>query len=126
MSGDVGQPPVELSGETLAAISREMVRLKAQNYGKGATEAKSHVCDNFLFCVLKDGITPVERNLLDHDDGDLVRRVRLRFQFNMEDTFVDAVQRLSGHEVLSYASQIMFDPDYSVEMFVLGRRTGTG
>jgi len=109
-----------LCGEVLAAISREMVRIKAQNYGKGATEAKSYMCDNFLFCVLKDGITPVERNLLDHDDGELVRNVRLRFQSNMAETFVDAVRRLSGRRVLGYGSQIMFDPDYSVEMFVLG------
>jgi len=114
------QEDAELSGEVLAAISREMVRIKAQNYGKGATEAKSYMCDDFLFCVLKGGLTAVERNLLDHDDAELVRRVRLRFQSNMSETFIDAVRRLSGREVLGYASQIMFDPDYSIEMFLLG------
>ena len=123
---DVDQDPVVLSGEVLAAISREMVRIKAQHYGKGATEAKSYVCDQFLFCVMKDGLTPVERHLLDHDDGDLVRHLRLRFQSNMAETFVGAVERLSGHQILTYQSQILFDPDYVIEMFVLGPPTPTG
>ena len=33
----------ELPGEVLAAITREMVRIKTESYGKGATEAKSAV-----------------------------------------------------------------------------------
>jgi len=43
-----------------------MVRIKSQHYGRGAAEAKIYLCDNFLFCVLKGGMTPVERNLLEH------------------------------------------------------------
>ena len=34
--------------------------------------------------------------------------------------FEQAVERLSGREVLSYASQVLFDPDYVVEIAVLG------
>ena len=109
-----------LSGEVLAAVSREMVRIKAEHYGKGATEAKTYVCDDFLFCVMKGGLTAVERNLLDHGDSDLVRQVRLRFQDNMTDTFTGAVRRLTGREVLGYESQVLFSPDYVIEIFLLG------
>ena len=109
-----------LSGEVLAAITREMVRIKSESYGKGALEAKSYQCDNFLFCVLKGGMTQVERTLLEHDDRDLVRRVRLRYQELEGRRFMEAVERLSGREVLTYESQVLFDPDYMVEMFVLG------
>jgi uncharacterized protein YbcI len=109
-----------LSGEVLAAITREMVRIKADSYGKGATEAKSYQCDNFLFCVLKGGMTQVERTLLRHDDPDLVRQVRLRFQALEGHSFKEAVERISGRKVLTYESQVLFDPDYSVEIFVLG------
>lgn len=109
----------EITGETLAAISREMVRLKAERYGKGPVEAKSYLCDGWLFCVLKGGITPVERNLLDHGEGGLVRQVRLRFQETAAETFTDAVARLTGRSVLTYQSQILFDPDYIVEIFLL-------
>lgn len=38
----------------------------------------------------------------------------------MTETFVSAIERLSGYEVFTYQSQILFDPDHVVEMFVLG------
>lgn len=109
-----------LTGEQLAAITREMVRIKSQHYGRGATEAKTYQCDNFVFCVLKGGMTVVERNLLEHGDAALVRQVRLRFQENNQTAFEQAVERITGCQVLTYQSQVLFAPDYTVEIFVLG------
>jgi len=70
--------------------------------------------------ALKGGLTPVERNLLEHGDQHLVRRVRLRYQENNRDAFQGAVERLTGRRVLAYYSQVLFDPDYMFEIFVLG------
>ncbi len=112
-----------LTGEQLAAISREMVRIAAEHYGRGATEAKSYQCDDFLFCVLKGGLTTVELNLLDHEDTTFVRELRLRFQAHNRETFTSAVEAVSGREVLTYHSQVLFDPHYVVEMFLLGNGT---
>ena len=100
-----------------------MVRLKAQHYGKGATEAKSYVCDDWLFCVMKGGMTAVERTLLEHGEDHLVRQVRLRFQETMDQSFTGVVERLTGREVRGYASQVLFDPDFVVEIFLLGQRS---
>jgi uncharacterized protein YbcI len=111
--------PQKLTGEELAAITREIVRVKSQSYGKGATEAKSYQCDNFLFCVLRGGLTPLERSLLDDGDEALVRQVRLRHQQNRRETFTDVVERIAGARVRTYQSQVIFDPDYTVEIFVL-------
>jgi uncharacterized protein YbcI len=111
--------PKTIPGDQLAAITREMVRIKSQHYGKGATEAKTYQCDNFIFCVMKGGMTPVERNLLEHGDADLVRQVRLRFQQNNGETFRDAVEQITGRRVISYESQVLFAPEYVVEIFVL-------
>jgi uncharacterized protein YbcI len=110
----------EIPGDVLAAISREMVRLKANHYGKGPTEAKAYVCDDWLFCVLKGGMTAVEQTLLKHGDNDLVRQVRLRFQQNMDESFTEVVRRLTGRQVLTYQSQVVFDPDFTIEIFLLG------
>jgi uncharacterized protein YbcI len=112
-------PPTTIPGEQLAAITREMVRIKSQDYGKGATEAKTYQCDNFVFCVLKNAFTTVERNLLEHGDAALVREVRLRFQHHTGDTLTEVVERITGRRVLTYESQVLFDPDYVVEIFVL-------
>jgi uncharacterized protein YbcI len=109
-----------LTGEQLAAITREMVRIKSRHYGRGAAEAKTYQCDHFVVSVLKGGMTPVERNLLEHGDGALVRQVRLRFQENNQLAFQEAVERITGRRVLSSASQVLFAPDYTVEIFVLG------
>ncbi|MEA2443719.1 MAG: hypothetical protein QOJ12_1011, partial [Thermoleophilales bacterium] len=57
--------------------------------------------------------------LLDAGQSDLVREVRLRFQQAMEQNFIDAVQRLGGVTVLTYMSQIVFEPNYTLEFFIL-------
>ena len=109
----------EISREALAGVANEIVRLKAQYYGKGPTEAKAYMNDEVLVVALKGGLTTVERTLLEAGDDGLVRQVRLRFQEVMEQNFIDAVQRLTGQRVLTYMSQIVFDPDYCFEFFVL-------
>jgi uncharacterized protein YbcI len=48
-----------------------------------------------------------------------VRQVRLRFQEAMTATICGAVEELTGRKVLTYHSQIMFDPVRTVEMFLL-------
>jgi uncharacterized protein YbcI len=109
----------EISRESLAAVANEIVRLKAQYYGKGPTEAKAYLNDETLVVALKGGLTTVERTLLDAGDQALVRQVRLRFQEVMGQNFIDAVQRMTGQRVLTYMSQIVFDPEYCFEFFVL-------
>ena len=49
----------------------------------------------------------------------MVRTVRLRFQAVMTDRMTGAVSDVSGRRVLTYHSQLLLDPDYSVEMFLL-------
>jgi uncharacterized protein YbcI len=110
---------VDIPRESLAGVANEIVRLKAQYYGKGPTEAKAYMNDEVLVVALKGGLTTVERTLLEAGDDALVRQVRLRFQEVMEQNFIDAVQRLTGQRVLTYMSQIVFDPDYCFEFFVL-------
>ena len=49
----------------------------------------------------------------------LVRQVRLRFQEAMTTTICGAVEEILGRRVLTYHSQVMFDPARTVEMFLL-------
>jgi uncharacterized protein YbcI len=65
-------------------------------------------------------MTTLEQNLLEHGDADLVRQLRLRFQEYNADAFRSAVERVIGRRVLAYHSQVLFDPDYTIEMFVIG------
>ena len=110
-----------ISGEMLAAMSNELVRLKAHHYGKGPVEAKAYQNDDFVFCVMKGGFTRVEETLIGAGDEALVRTVRLRFQEQMTIAIRDTVERTLGRPVIGYQSQIMVNPDYAVEIFLLGK-----
>lgn len=109
----------KITGEVLAAISNEVVRLKAQHYGKGAVQAKTYLNDDFLFVVMKGGMTKVEETLVNSGDESLVRQVRLRFQEQMRVAFTDAIEKVTGRKVLQYQSQVVFNPDYTFEIFLL-------
>jgi uncharacterized protein YbcI len=104
-----------------ADISNAMVGLKKEYYGKGPTKAKTYINDNYVLCVLQGGLTRNEETLLAAGEEMLVRQFRLRFQEAMADPTTEAVQRLTGCQVIGYHSQIVFDPEYAFEIFVLDR-----
>jgi uncharacterized protein YbcI len=102
-----------------AEVSNAMVGLKKKFYGRGPTKAKAFINDNYVFCVLDGGLTQNEKTLLDAGEARLVRSYRLRFQEVMAGPTTEAVERITGRKVLTYNSQIMFDPTVVVEMFIL-------
>jgi len=104
-----------------AEISNAMVGLKKEFYGKGPTKVKTFFNDNYVFCVMEGGLTRNEETLIGRGHEDLVRDYRLRFQEAMEDPTVEAMQRITGREVVGYHSQIVFNPERAFEIFVLDR-----
>jgi uncharacterized protein YbcI len=104
-----------------AEISNAMVGLKKDFYGKGPTKAKTFLNDNYVFCVMEGGLTRNEETLIERGHEALVREYRLRFQEAMADPTVEAVQRITGRIVTGYHSQIVFEPECAIEIFVLDR-----
>jgi uncharacterized protein YbcI len=102
-----------------ADISNAMVGLKKEFYGKGPTKAKTYINDNYILCVLQGGLTRNEVTLLAAGQEALVRQYRLRFQEAVADAVTEAVERLTGRKVIGYHSQIVFNPEYAFEIFVL-------
>ena len=70
----------ELSGENLRKISSAIVGLYREHFGKGPTGAKTYVLDDLVICVLRDGLTTVEKTLFERGKGDVVREMRAAFQ----------------------------------------------
>jgi uncharacterized protein YbcI len=110
---------VALDGERLAAISSAIVTIHAECYGRGPTKAKTYAFDNYLFTVLEDILTTVERTLVDRGKEDLVRRVRLTFQEAVSERFTSEVAAIASREVIGYHSQVTFHPPMGFEIFVL-------
>jgi len=95
-----------------------MVVAMKEAYGRGPTEAKSYLVDDLLFVVMRGGITEAERTLLEAGKEDEVREFRQTFENVMASRFTGLVERLTERRVLSYQSQVTFDPDVIVEFFV--------
>lgn len=106
-------------GGRLAEVSNAIVGLYSECYGRGPTKAKSYQFDNYVVTVLEDIFTTVEETLIKNDERELVRRVRLTFQEAVADRFTGAVAEAMGREVVSYHSQVVFDPPTGFEVFIL-------
>jgi uncharacterized protein YbcI len=106
-------------GELQAALSNAIVRIMREFYGKGAARSRTMIFDDFVFVVLEDVLTTAETTLRNGGAGDLVRRVRMRFEDLMTATFVGEVERLTGRTVVAYHSQVVLEPPSCFEIFVL-------
>src|SRR5215211_7764391 len=112
------QPPTAIDGAVRSAVSQAVVRIHAERYGKGATQAKTYAWDNVIVTVLADVLTTAERTLVDVSREDAVRDVRQVFQHTMEDTFRRAVEEITGRKVRAFMSQIDPPSGYGVEVFI--------
>jgi uncharacterized protein YbcI len=111
---------IEPEGQSLRAeIANAMVGLKKRFYGRGPTKAKTYINDNYVFCVLEGGLTKNEETLLAAGEEDLVRSYRLRFQEVMAGATTEAIERITGRKIIGYHSQIVFEPEFGFEIFVL-------
>lgn len=104
--------------ELLSRISNEMVRVMKEYFGRGPTRAKSYMLDDLLVVVMRDGMTTAERTMLEFGRSDVVRQFRQEFENEMSERLIGAVERLSGRKVVTYQSQVMFDPNTVVELFL--------
>jgi uncharacterized protein YbcI len=114
----------EPRGSLRAAVANAMVGLKKKYYGRGPEAAKAWFLDDYLFVAMEGGLTPNEETLIADGKEHLVRSYRLSFQETMTETTTGAIEQLTGRKVLTYHSQIVFDPARSFEIFVLAPERG--
>jgi uncharacterized protein YbcI len=105
----------------LADLSREMVRLYKEQFGRGPTKARTDWAGpDVLITVLEDTFTPVERNLTRLGEHQRVRDMRTFFQYATVPDFCEPVERLTGRRVRSFLSAIDTQVDgLAMETFVL-------
>jgi uncharacterized protein YbcI len=114
----MGEP--ETTG-LLTDVSRGLVRLHREYYGKGPRKAKAYMVNDTLVSILEGGFTIVERTLIEQGNADVVHDIRLSFHRAMENEFRGIVEKAMGRKVVAYMSQIHHDPDLVVDLFVLER-----
>jgi uncharacterized protein YbcI len=106
-------------GEVRATISREIVRLQAEYYGKGPTKARTYVFDDLVVVVLEETFTRAEKTLAQRGEGDAIQHIRRRFQQQMQEDFTSVVEQATGRKVRAFLSDTNIAQDVSVETFLL-------
>lgn len=114
----------ELTGDHLRRISNAIVALYREHFGKGPTAAKTYVLDDLVICVLRDGLTTVERTLFERGKGAVVREMRVAFQDAVADRFTTTIEQLTARRVIAFMSQAHVDPDLAIEVFCLDEPVG--
>lgn len=105
----------------LAAISREMVQLYKEQFGRGPTSVRTDWCNpNLIVVVLDDTLTPAERNLVAMGEHQRLRDMRMFFQYASVREFCEPIERHTGRRVRAFISGIDTEvAGLSVETFVL-------
>lgn len=106
-------------GALNAALANELGKLIADFTGRGATRSRAFLHQDIVVCVLENGATRAETNLVAAGRDDLVRLERDALQRAMEPMLVAAVERLTGRTVRSFLSGMSTFGEDAVELFVL-------
>lgn len=101
----------------LSRISNEMVQAQKKYFGRGPTQTKSYLLDDFLLVVMRGGMTTAESTMLEYGREDLVRKFRQEFENELAERLLGRMQELTGRTIINYQSQILFDPHTVVAMF---------
>jgi uncharacterized protein YbcI len=106
--------------EAIAAISREVVRIHARNFGSEPDGAEVTWQDDFLICMLENALTEAERRLIDRGRFDRVRADRRALHGVLEPTYKALVETLTGRSVRAYMSEVDVK-GVAFEAFILER-----
>jgi uncharacterized protein YbcI len=106
-------------GATRAKISKEIVRLQAEYYGKGPTKAKTYIVEDLVVVVLEESFTRAEKTLAERGEREAIQHIRRRFQQQMAESFISIVEQATGRRVRAFLSETDIGQDVSVETFLL-------
>lgn len=110
----------DTNGEIRSRISRRMVQLHKEYYGKGPTKAKTYYFDDTVLVLLRGGYTKVEETLMRDGRGAAVIEQRMEFQNAMRERFNGVIEEATGRPVIAFMSGNHQEPDLLAEVFVLG------
>src|SRR5947199_9296710 len=103
-----------------AEISREMVRLYKELFGRGPTKARTDFAGtDILICTLEESFTPAEQALVSLNEYQRLRDTRTYFQHATEDKFRAVVERVLERKVRAFVSGVDVERDVSSEIFYL-------
>jgi uncharacterized protein YbcI len=103
-----------------AEISREMVSLYKELFGRGPTKARTEFAGpDIVICSLENTFTPAERSLAEMGEHQRLRDTRMYFQAATSDKFREIIERLTDRKVRAFISGLDAEKDICAEVFYL-------
>lgn len=103
-----------------AEISREMVRLYKDQFGRGPTRARTEFAGpDIVISTLEDSFTPAERRMAEMGEHQRLRDTRTFFQHATEADFCAVIERLLKRKVRAFVSGVDTGRDVAAEVFYL-------
>lgn len=119
LSDQEGGPPLPDRGAMRSQLANAVVRLHAENYGRGPTRARAHLGEDHVLVVLEDVFTTAERTLVSAGESERVRTVRGAYSDATRQAFTVAIEEITGRKVRAYMAQTSAEPEIAVELFFL-------
>jgi uncharacterized protein YbcI len=108
----------------MQAVSRAMVKLHKEQFGRGPTNARSDFAGpDTLICVLDDALLPAERRLVEMGQQERVHESRMYFQVATRAEFIAAVEAIVSRKVRAFSSAV--DPDVGMVFEIFHFEPGT-
>src|SRR3954453_22697802 len=110
-----------------AEISREMVRLYKELFGRGPTRARTEFAGpDIVICTLENTFTLAERSLAELGEHQRLRDTRMYFQAATADKFREIAERQTGRRVRAFISGLDAEADVCTEfLFLVDGQTGS-
>ncbi|MBC8511571.1 MAG: DUF2294 domain-containing protein [Dehalococcoidia bacterium] len=94
-------------GQIEAEISRAIVKLEQDYFGRGPLEAKTRILDNSIIIHLKGVLTPAERQLAKDSDGvALIKGMRAQLFEGARTKLEEIIAEITGSRVLALHADI--------------------
>jgi uncharacterized protein YbcI len=116
----VYEDPRDPLNSPLREISRAMVQLYKEQFGRGPETVRTHQCGpNTILTILGNSLSPVETRMREMGEVQRLRDTRVMFQHATEQRFREAVEQITGRRVIGFMSGIDVEHDLSSEVFTL-------
>jgi uncharacterized protein YbcI len=108
--------------EQLRLITRAMVMIYMDQFGRGPATGHSHYAGpDALVCMLEGTLTPGEKTLVRIGEIQRMQDVRQLFHATAENAFRAAVESITGRKVIAFMSGNDVKADIVSEVFVFER-----
>jgi uncharacterized protein YbcI len=123
----VGPPADADQLPLLAAVSKTMVRIYKEQFGRGPTKTRTYWAGpDVLVCVLENTFTPAEKRLAEMQEFSRLRETRTFFQYASEKDFVEPIEQMVGRRVHAFVSGIDAQRDVAIELWTFHPSDGDG